>query len=362
MRNFANSRVYYVRNHIRNKFSLPAQYAIALDKFPQQGGSIHLNTLTLHDTPWTGVYFQSVPIELTALPKPGYIFDHWEVNGEVMNTETIELNITAGTTINLYFTEGSVATNIVINEINYNSPPDADAGDWVELLNPTTNPIDLTDWVLKDDEDAHEFIIPDGTILEPQGYLVLCRNIANFEEIHPAVDHYLGAFDFGLSSNGDMVRLYDATGELVDSVAFGVTTPWPVAPNGDGPSLELIYFNYDNTLPESWQPSAWNNGTPGGPNSSLTPINNPVIEDGLDIYPNPFVDYAIISPKQPALNTWKLSIFTPDGRLCFETVTGEAEFRWDGRDAGGQRLPAGVYGIRVQTEEGIFVDRVVLGR
>ncbi len=360
MKTFADSRIFYVRNHLRSKFSLPNQYAIALNKFPQQGGSIKLNTLTLHDTPWSGIYFQSVPIKLTALPQPGFVFDRWEVNGTVMTTETIEIDITQGTSIDLFFTEGSAATNVVINEINYNSPANADAGDWVELLNPTVNPIDLSGWVLKDDDDAHEFIIPEGTILEPLGYLVVCRNEVKFSDVHPNVWPYTGEFDFGLGSNGDAVRLYNASGALVDSVAYGVISPWPAEANGTGPSLELIYFNYDNVLPESWQPSSVGNGTPGAPNSSLTSNENIVIEDGLEIYPNPFEQHTIISPKQRMTSPWKLSIFAPDGRLCFEVDVTEAAYQWNGTDGLGRQLPAGVYGVRVTTAEGIALGRVVV--
>ncbi len=358
MKSFADSRVFYVRTHIRSKFSLPGQHSVSITKYPEEGGSINLNTLTIHDTPWAGIYFESVPVKLTALPQPGYVFDRWEVNGQVFTEATIEIDITQGSTINLYFVEGNAATSVVINEINYNSPANADAGDWVELLNPTNNPIDISDWVLKDDEDVHEFVMPQETVLEPQGYLVLCRNTNKFIGVHPDVWPYVGEFDFGLSSSGDAVRLYNETGELVDSVAFGVSTPWPAQPNGGGPSLELIYFNFDNTLPESWQASSGNTGTPGAPNSSLTPTENLPLADGLTIYPNPFEDYAIISPKNPVKGDWKLSIFSASGKFCFETITNEADYRWHGKDANGNRLPAGVYGIRVETEQGIYVGRV----
>lgn len=359
MKSFADSRIYYVRNHIRSKFSLPNQHSVYLTKFPEQGGSISLNTLTIHETPWAGIYFEDVPIKLTALPQPGYVFDRWEVNGEILTEETIELNIAQGSTINLYFVEGSAATSVVINEINYNSPSNADAGDWVELLNPTTNPIDISDWILKDDDDTNEFVIPGGTVLEPQGYLVLCRSINKFSDVHADVWPYLGDFDYGLSSSGDAVRLYNTSGELVDSVAFGVSTPWPAQPNGGGPSLELIYYNFDNALPESWQASSTFAGTPGAPNSSLTPTEDIPTENGLVIFPNPFEDYVIISPKIPVLEPWKLSIFNADGKLCFETVSKEAEYRWDGNGSGGNRLPAGIYGVRVEVEKGVFVGRVV---
>lgn len=360
MKNFANVRVYYLRNHIRTKFNLPAQYAVAVNRIPETGGIIRLNTLTLHEPQWSGVYFQTVPIRLTAQPNVGYVFDHWEVNGQTLTTETIELDITQGTNIYAYFVEGSAVTSIVINEINYNSPSWANAGDWVELLNPTANAIDLSAWMMKDDEDDHAFVIPEGTVIPAHGYLVLCQDSDKFAAIHPDVAPYAGEFDFGLGSSGDAVRLYDTAGMLVDSVAYGVSIPWPDAPNGEGSSLELIYYNYDNALPQSWQASSVNTGTPGQPNSSLTATQTPVITDGLEIYPNPFRDYTVFRPKTITAAPWTIQVFAADGRQCFETITQGDEFRWDGRDNSGNSLPAGVYGIRVETEQAIFATRLLL--
>ena len=48
--------------------------------------------------------------------------------------------------------------SIVINEINYNSNDDHESGDWVELYNPGQMEIDISNWVMKDDDDQHSFI------------------------------------------------------------------------------------------------------------------------------------------------------------------------------------------------------------
>ena len=52
---------------------------------------------------------------------------------------------------------------VVINEINYNSSDNFDVGDWVEIYNSSDDAIDLSLWLLKDEEDEHIFTIPSNT-------------------------------------------------------------------------------------------------------------------------------------------------------------------------------------------------------
>ena len=110
--------------------------------------------------------------------------------------------------------------DIVINEINYNSPDDFDAGDWVELYNPDTDTTDISAWVLKDDNISHIFTLPENTFIGPDDYLVICNDTALFRTIHGNDIKILGNMDFGLSGNGDQVRLYNLSGVLIDSVEY----------------------------------------------------------------------------------------------------------------------------------------------
>ena len=44
--------------------------------------------------PWTGIYFQDVPITITAVPEPGYRFTSWEGHqGIDSNMETITITL-----------------------------------------------------------------------------------------------------------------------------------------------------------------------------------------------------------------------------------------------------------------------------
>ena len=63
--------------------------------------------------------------------------------------------------------------SIVINEINYNSNDDYESGDWIELYNPGQMEIDISNWVMKDDNDQHSFTMPDETVINGGSYAVI---------------------------------------------------------------------------------------------------------------------------------------------------------------------------------------------
>ena len=155
----------------------------------------------------------------------------------------------------------SINYGVVINEINYRpSIP----GDWVELYNPTDETIDIGLWMLKDDNDDHVFTIPENTIISANNFIVLCKDVAAFENLFSEVNN-IGDFGFGLGG-GDQVRLFDSSEQLVDKVEYDDEDPWPTEPDGTGPTLELIHPSLDNALGENWAASD-GNGTPGKINS-----------------------------------------------------------------------------------------------
>jgi hypothetical protein len=158
---------------------------------------------------------------------------------------------------------------VVINEINYNSLDSFDPDDWVEIYNSSSDTIDLGSWLLKDenDDDDHIFTVPSNTLLLPGQYLVFCTNTIKFTALFPDVSSYYGDLGFGLSGGGDLVRLFDYNGLLVDIVEYDDIAPWDTLADGTGPTLELNHPSLDNTLGENWSASQ-GYGTPGAVNSA----------------------------------------------------------------------------------------------
>ena len=209
--------------------------------------------------------------------------------------------------------------NVIFNEINYKSATGFDTGDWVEIYNIEENPADISGWIFKDNDDEHIFEIPAGTVLEPGGYLVLCEEIALHKQLHPEIENVIGNFSFGLSANGELIRLYNHSGILVDSVVYENQSPWPTEPNGQGPTLELKNPFLDNALGENWAASQAN-GTPGTINSSY--VNSIINEAGADvsmnIFPNPSSGKVNIDFYCLDTGTAVVSIFDYTGKLVAE--------------------------------------------
>ncbi len=179
--------------------------------------------------------------------------------------------------------------NIVINEINYNSSADFDPGDWVEFYNPSDFDVNLSGWYFSDDDISHKFFFPDNYKISALGYVVLCKDLAGFKALFPNVTVAIGDMGFGLSGAGELIRLFNSQGVLIDSVHYDDKSPWPEQPDGNGPTLELIHPSSDNALAKNWKASS-GNGTPGRQNSKFTSVEFlPVSQAGnLFCYPNPF--------------------------------------------------------------------------
>ncbi len=159
---------------------------------------------------------------------------------------------------------------IVINEINYNSANSNEAGDWVELHNTTSSAVDLSNWRFYD--GTNEYLLPVGTIMLPEDFLVLVQNdtlfSATFPHLTDNVD-YIGNFLFSLSGGGERVTLFDDNDCMTDYVVYDDDLPWDTIPDGNGPTLSLIDPSFDNMNHNSWENSSEINsayGTPGRAN------------------------------------------------------------------------------------------------
>ena len=141
------------------------------------------------------------------------------------------------------------------------------------MFNPTGGSVDLSGWVI----DAIGLTLPGGTVMLPGDYLVLTESIPLFQAENPGVDRtVLVQYPGGLSGGGELVELTLPGGTVVDSVAYDDVFPWPVQPDGNGPSLSLFDHTSDNSDPVSWGISEFDGGTPGVVNDTVAPPADPV--------------------------------------------------------------------------------------
>jgi len=255
-----------------------------------------------------------------------------------------------------------------INEINYHSSDNFNPDDWVEIYNPTDSTFDMGAWEFKDESDDHIFIIPQGTLLEPNEYITICRDTVAFKNHFPGVQSYIGDFGYGLSGGGELIRLYDNGGFLVDSLTYDDDEPWPLEPDGNGPTLELTNPLQDNGHFSYWSAST-GNGTPGAVNSNyLGKITASTLPENFRLYqnyPNPFNPVTNIMYYLPERNAAIVKIFDALGREIRVLDNGNKEsgyhtVRWDGKDGYGKQVSAGIYLYQLQAGRYIQTNKMVL--
>lgn len=312
---FFTNRQPVFKEDILEEFGLNAYHALEVENPQIAAGHIQVNTLTVTDSLWQGDYFEGVPVSITAVPAQGYTFVEW-VGDTLTQEAALSVNLTDSVHLTAVFTvTGTTSENIVINEINYKSSGEVPTGDWIELQNTGNTTVDLSGWSLQDNNPENEFTFPAGTNIEAGDFLLLAKDSADFKAVYPDL-MVSGAFDFGLSSDGDAVKLYDSFGTLTDSVAWLPTAPWPVAANGTGSTLELKLNQTANDSAENWH-SLNPFGSPGQANILLiSGLQQTFEESTFTIFPNPSsVGAEVFFAYQTADNTdFTVSIFDTQGR------------------------------------------------
>ncbi|MBM3319189.1 MAG: PQQ-binding-like beta-propeller repeat protein [Candidatus Eisenbacteria bacterium] len=87
----------------------------------------------------------------------------------------------------------------------------------------------------------------------------------------------------------------------------------------------------------------------------------------LSAHPTPFVDRVFFSLEMPRAGIARVAVYDARGRrtgVLFEGALprGAHDLVWDGRDAGGRPLAAGVYFVRFETEDARAVRKLILSR
>lgn len=185
------------------------------------------------------------------------------------------LFIAAGVTV-----AATATSQIIINEIMQNPESVGDTdGEWFELFNAGTDPVDLDGWTIADDGSNAHTIQNGGPLLVSTGeFIVLGRNADPSANGNVPVSYEYGS-DFTLGNGSDQVILYSPDGAEVDRVSYddGATFPDP-----SGASMELIHYELDNTIGSYWldATTSWSGGdrgTPGEINSRFDSIPPAVV-------------------------------------------------------------------------------------
>ena len=236
---------------------------------------------------------------------------------------------------------GAFIYQMKINEFlasNQASNSDESGGfdDWLELYNPTDQPLDLAGLFLSDDpNNMTKWELPEGgSFIEASGFLLVwCDEDQNQGDLHS---------NFKLSASGEFLSLVAADGlTVIDSLSFGA---------------QITDISYGR-IPDGGPEWASTTPTPGSPNNLVD--TNPEIAIPTRFvlhqnYPNPFNPSTTISYELPEPGRVELRIYDLRGRLIrtlveHEQHAGYKHIKWFARDDSGHPVSTGVYFIRLST-------------
>jgi uncharacterized protein YjiK len=149
---------------------------------------------------------------------------------------------------------GTIAPTVSITEVDPTGSSSSYAADWFEVTNTGTDPVNLTGWKMDDSSDAFATAVPlaglssipagkSAVFFEDTGAVDTTIEAAFFQawfgtSTAPAgflIGHY-GGSGVGLSSGGDAVNLFDASGNRLTGVTFGTASSTATFDNSAGSS------------------------------------------------------------------------------------------------------------------------------
>jgi hypothetical protein len=216
--------------------------------------------------------------------------------------------------------ENPIIGDLVINEFMASNnttvmDQDGEFEDWIELYNNGTSSIDLSGYYITDDDsDLTQWTLPDGTTIEPDGYLIIWADDDEDQEgLHA---------NFKLSASGESVILVNVDTSIVDAIDYPEQTTdisYARIPNGTGDFQFMDpTFNSENSI-------------------STNTINIASEMQEIKIYPNPASNEITVLSNIELAN---ISIYNQSGQKVMDHSLNSRETKIDI-----SQLPIGMYFI-----------------
>lgn len=247
MKEFVKKRPEYMRSFLKERFpqfGRDVLLKIQIDSC----GTVELNDVVQINKEFKGVYFQKLPVTVKAKPYFGCQFSHWEMDSERMDGKELSIRFSDTLhTLKAIFVTGEhpAVRQMIINEI---SCADSASGDWIEFYNDSDQDLDISDWkIVSNSKDI--FTFPASANIKAKDYIVVCKNEARFKKAFPSCKNFISGLPFGLSSNKDVVMIYDNEDNPVDSIGYN----FPKDSIGLIQTIVLRDFHLDNNEINSWE-------------------------------------------------------------------------------------------------------------
>lgn len=211
---FIQKRPEIMIGYLKEFFELTETFNLHVNS--AKGGKVKLNSLYL-SSDYSSAYFKGIPIQYEAIPDENYEFIGWK-NTTNKSKHQYEFVSTENYVIEPIFKPIEVPSylhKIILSELNLTQKKSAKYEDWIELYNISEDTLDLSNWVLKDNNDKHVFKLKQGTLILPKSYLILTRNREEFIKEYGSNLYVIGDIPFGFNTEKDKIRLYNQFGYLL---------------------------------------------------------------------------------------------------------------------------------------------------
>ena len=85
VKTYVEERPPYAITQLQQFYELGEQATIHMNVYPPRSGKIELNSISLREFPFDGIYFEDVPISVGVTENQGFQFSHWETNRGELN-------------------------------------------------------------------------------------------------------------------------------------------------------------------------------------------------------------------------------------------------------------------------------------
>ncbi len=167
-----------------------------------------------------------------AAPSNGVVGVRWIVGHSITDLASPPNAFAGGDWTYTLDPNASFAGSVVISEIMFNPPGGSPAEEWIELLNVSPSPVNLTGWRINRGVD---FTFP-GYSLASGARLVVAANTNAFRSRFPGVNNVIGGWTGRLGNTDESIRLVTALGEDVNEVHYATGGDWAVRERGHGAS------------------------------------------------------------------------------------------------------------------------------
>lgn len=276
----------------------------------------------------------------------------------------------------------SSTPDILISEVFYDTPGNESKEEWVEIYNTTGQEIQLNGWTLVDDNgNSQSFTFANKHKIGGNTFMTLALDRKDFKALYNK-----NADDFvnlpPLNNGGDVLVLKDASGNVIDAVAWegganSLVSGWgstSLPSAGEGNSIYRSDLGTDTDTYNDWTTSS-DLGSPmtqsdGTFFASVNDNTESRVEEGpgeelpaevtLGNFPNPFNPTTQIAYTLPEAQRVKVTVFNMLGQQVATLVDGFTEAGAHQVVFDASAMSSGLYLYSIQTSSTVITKKMML--